>query len=311
MPEQASSVSAEYDALLFTEIGISVFFGVGICLAIMFLAWRYRAGSEVDRSDPPEGDMRLELLWSGIPLVIALGLFVWSAKLFITMRTAPKNAMELHVIGKQWMWKIQHPGGKREINELHVPVGKDIKLVMSSEDVIHDFFIPAFRVKMDVLPGRYSMLWFKPIREGTYRFFCAEYCGTSHSKMIGRVVVQSPADYASWLSGGGNNEPPEVAGKALFESFRCGTCHREGLTGRGPVLDGLFGKQVRLAGGGMVVADENYLRESILDPGGKIVEGYQKLMPTYRGQIGEEGLMQLIAYLKSIAPDGKQPEEKR
>jgi cytochrome c oxidase subunit 2 len=206
------------------------------------------------------------------------------------------------------MWKIQHPEGQREINELHVPVGKPVKLLMTSEDVIHSFFIPAFRVKHDVLPGRYTTLWFEATRPGEYHLFCAEYCGTQHSRMIGRVVAQEPAEYEKWLSGVPSGESMEMAGERLFQQYFCNTCHRpEGgarIPQRGPVLDGLFGAKVQLQSGQSVVADEAYLRESILTPAAKVVAGYRPVMPTFQGQISEEGVLQLIAYIKSLQ---KQP----
>jgi cytochrome c oxidase subunit 2 len=203
------------------------------------------------------------------------------------------------------MWKLQHPGGKQEINELHVPVGQPVKLTMATEDVIHSFFVPAFRVKQDVVPGRYTTLWFEATRVGEYRLFCAEYCGTLHSAMGGRVVVMEPADYQSWLSGGEPTESPVVAGARLFEQRGCKSCHQVASGQRGPALEGLLGSTVRLAGGDAVVADEDYLRESILTPNAKLVEGYRPLMPTFRGQLSEESLLQLIAYIKSLSPPGE------
>jgi cytochrome c oxidase subunit 2 len=227
-------------------------------------------------------------------------MFAWGASLYFHLSYPPANALNLYVVGKQWMWKIQHPEGRREINELHVPVGQPIKLTMTSEDVIHSFFVPAFRTKMDVVPGRYTTLWFEATKAGEYHLFCAEYCGTSHSLMIGRVVVMEPVQYQEWLSGGSSQEPLTVAGERLFQQLGCDTCHRADSRARGPVLEGLFGKSVQLQGGQTVIADEAYIRESILNPNAKLVTGYQPLMPTFQGLVSEEGILQILAYIKSL-----------
>jgi cytochrome c oxidase subunit 2 len=219
------------------------------------------------------------------------------------MRVPPKNAMEIYVVGKQWMWKIQHPEGNREINELHVPVGRPVKLIMTSQDVIHSFYIPAFRIKQDVLPGRYSEQWFEATTPGEYHLFCAEYCGTSHSGMIGKVIVMEPADYEKWLmSASATGIAMAANGAELFERYGCRTCHRQDSGQRGPALDGLFGKQVKLAGGQTIVADQEYIRESILNPSAKMVEGYAPLMPTYKNQLTHEQVNQLIEYVRSLSP---------
>jgi len=231
-----------------------------------------------------------------------MGIFGWGAWLYFSEYRPPAGALEVRVVAKQWMWKLQHPGGKREINELHVPVGQPVQLAMISEDVIHSFYVPAFRIKRDVLPGSYSECWFQATRTGEFHLFCAEYCGTNHSRMTGRVVVMEPAEYETWLSGGTSNEPPALAGKRLFEELRCVTCHMPGQgTMRGPPLDNVFGHDVKLKGGETVTADENYLRESILRPRAKIVEGFQPIMPSFDGQVDEEQLLHLIAYIKSLS----------
>jgi cytochrome c oxidase subunit 2 len=198
------------------------------------------------------------------------------------------------------MWKIYHPQGRSEINELHVPVGRPVKLRMISEDVIHSFFLPAFRVKMDVLPGRYTTMWFEATKPGEYRLFCAEYCGTDHADMRGRVVAMSPADYANWLQGV-DTEPPPLIGQRLFTQYRCDTCHGEGAELRSPPLHGIFNSTVALADGRTVQVDDSYLRESIVDPTAKVTAGYQPLMPTYQGQLSEEQLLRLIEYIKSLS----------
>ncbi len=299
LPENASTFATKVDLLYFTLVGLSVFFSALIFLLILFFSIRYRRRSEDERPRAIPGDLRLELTWSLIPLGMAMVVFVWATSLYFSLFHPPANAMEIYVVAKQWMWKLQHPEGKREINTLHVPVGQPVRLTMTSEDVIHSFFVPAFRTKMDVLPGRYTTTWFEATKIGEYHLFCTEYCGTKHSKMIGRVVVMEPADYQMWLSGS-SGEPMEVAGERLFDQLGCRTCHRPDSEGRGPVVDGLFGKSVQLQSGETAMADEAYLRESILNPNAKLLAGYKPLMPTFEGQISEEGILQLIEYIKSL-----------
>ena len=218
------------------------------------------------------------------------------------MTRAPKNAMEIFVVGKQWMWKAQHMDGAREINELHVPIGRPVKLIMGSEDVIHSFFIPDFRVKADVVPGRYNTMWFTATKPGTYHLFCTQYCGTKHSNMIGWVTAMSPADYQAWLSGGSaGGTHGGVGRRSCSPDLACNTCHLDNGQGRGPVLKGAYGKQVLLASGQTVVMDDAYLRESILNSQAKIVAGFQPIMPTFQGLVTEEQLLQLIAYVKSLS----------
>ena len=216
------------------------------------------------------------------------------------MSRPPAETLNIYVVGKQWMWKFQHLNGQREINELHVPVGRAVKLIMTSEDVIHDVFVPAFRVKADVLPGRYTHLWFQPTRAGRYHLFCAEYCGTQHSGMVGQVVVLEPADYEAWLATGRAEGSLASAGGKLFQDLACNTCHRPDAQGRGPMLQGLFGKTVTLQSGDQQLVDEAYLRESILSPNEKITQGFQPVMPAYQGLIAEEGVLRLIEYIKSL-----------
>ncbi len=301
-PPSASTFADSVDALYFVLIALSLFFSTGIFVTIFVFAIRYRRRSEDYRPPAVEGNLKLELTWSLIPLGLAMVIFVWGATLYFSIYNPPADAMEIYVVGKQWMWKVQHPQGKREINSLHVPIGQPVRLTMTSEDVIHDFFIPAFRVKMDVLPGRYTTMWFEATKAGVYHLFCAEYCGTKHSKMIGQVIAMEPADYSAWL-GGESGEPMEVAGERLFQERGCATCHRDDKEGRGPALDGLFGETLRLQGGGTVVMDEGYIRESILNPNARLMVGYKPLMPAFAGQISEEGILQLIAYIKSLGED--------
>ena len=312
-PERASSIAGEVDALFLFILGITALFAAGVWIALLYFAIRYRRRSNEDRPAEIHGSLALELTWTIIPLAIMAVMFVWGAKVFFHMNRPPDDAMTVSVVGKRWMWKLQHPTGQREINELHVPRGRAVKLVITSEDTIHSFFVPAFRIKKDAVPGRYNTAWFRATRNGTYHLFCAEYCGTEHSKMIGRVVVMEPEDYQTWLAGGPPPESPVVAGEKLFTELNCITCHRPDSAGRGPVLVGIFGRPVKLATGDTVVADEAYVRDSILNPAARVVAGYQPVMPTYQGQVSEEQLISLIAYIQSLqvpseaasVPDGR------
>ena len=304
-PEQASTFAKNVDALYLFLVVVSGFFSVLIFTLVFYFAIRYRRQHADEVPDRLKENTFLEIFWSVVPLALCAVMFVWGAKLYFDIMRPPSNAMQLWVVGKQWMWKIQHPEGRREINELHVPLGKPVKLTMTSEDVIHSFYIPAFRVKMDVLPGRYTSLWFEANKPGEYHLFCAEYCGTKHSGMIGKVVVMEAADYERWLSGTPANETMEQAGERLFNQNNCNTCHHQRADARGPVLDDVFGKPVKLESGATVTADEAYVRESILNPAAKVVQGYRPVMPTYQGQISEEGVMQLLAYIKSLSKEQK------
>jgi cytochrome c oxidase subunit 2 len=298
-PEQASTLAPRVDALLFFLLGVSGFFTLLIAGLILYFAIKYRrrAGNEV--AQQIVGSNRLEVAWSVIPLVLAMVMYAWGAGLYFIENTPPADALEIYAVGKQWMWKFQHLSGPREIDELHVPVGRPVKILMTSQDVIHSLFLPAFRVKQDVLPGRYTQLWFEATRPGTYHLFCAEYCGTQHSGMIGWVTVMEPAQFQQWLAGGPEGSPA-AGGAKLFEELGCITCHRGDAQARCPELAGLFGRTVTLATGETLTADEAYLRESILDPGARIVAGFQNIMPTYRGLVTEEGVLELIAYIKSL-----------
>lgn len=311
-PQQASTVAPEVDALYLTWWAISLVFSLLIAALIVFFIVRYRRRSADEVGAEENAPWYLEVAWSAIPLVIALAMFVWGTKVFFTIARPPANAVEYFVTGKQWMWKVQHPSGVREINHLHVPTGVPIKLTMTSEDVIHSFFMPAFRVKQDVLPGRYTTVWFEATKPGTYHLFCAEYCGVEHSKMGGWITVMEPNEYEAWLGGGPATKPPVEVGKELFSALACNTCHLAGDTQRGPHLEGLFGSEVALKTGRTVTADETYLRESILNPGAKMVAGFEPLMPTFQGQVSEEQLNALIAYIKSLpktVPAGAAPQQ--
>jgi len=303
----------------------------------MYFALRYRRGT--GRYVPHRGETHtwVEVAWSLPVFFVVAVLFVWGARIYIDAYTPPKDAMEIFVTGKQWMWKVQHPNGHREINELHIPVDTPIKLTLTSEDVIHSFFIPAFRTKRDVLPGRYTDMWFEATEAGQYHLFCAEFCGTEHSRMVGRVVAMEPDDYQNWVGDTEEYRGPEQvaglddvvrkepepqkkdpeadasedtadedlvsmakAGEKLFQQNACAGCHYAGQGAPCPNLEGVWKKERPLSDGGTVVADENYIRESILNPQAKMVMGYPPVMPTFKGRIDEEGINQLIAYIKTL-----------
>jgi cytochrome c oxidase subunit 2 len=304
LPEQASRISGQVDLLYFFLVTVSIFFALLIFFLIYVFAVRYRRRSEDEVPREIPGLLKLELAWSIIPFGLTMIVFVWGASLYFNTYTPPDNALEIYVVGKQWMWHIQHPTGQREINTLHIPRGEAVKLTMATEDVIHSFYIPAFRVKKDVVPGRYTTMWFEAIKVGEYHLFCAEYCGTKHSQMIGTVIVMEPADYEAWLSGGKSDEPLSVAGEKKFQQLACNTCHTDKPGARGPTLVGVFGKQAQLQSGDKVLVDQNYVRESILNPKAKVVAGFQPIMPTFQGQISEADLLQIVAYIQSLSKNG-------
>jgi len=304
LPERASTMASRVDALYFFLIGVSGFFSLLIAGLIVYFAVKYRRRSPDAVGANIHGGLVLEITWTIVPLMITMVIFVWGASIFFAMSRPPDETLNIYVVGKQWMWKFQHLDGQREINELHVPVGRAVKLIMTSEDVIHDFYVPAFRVKADVLPGRYTQLWFQPTVPGRYHLFCAEYCGTRHSGMTGQVVVMEPAEYQVWLSGGAEGSLAS-AGEKLFQDLACNTCHRPDTQGRGPGLEGLFGKTQTLQNGATVVVDEAYVRESILNPGLKITAGFQPIMPAFQGLVSEEQLLELVEYIKSLKESPK------
>jgi cytochrome c oxidase subunit 2 len=300
-PQQASTFAGHVDALYLFLVAITIFFSLLIAGLIVVFAVKYRRRHPQEVGASIHGDLRLEIVWTVIPLMIAMCIFVWGASVYFTIARTPDEALDIYVVGKQWMWKFQHLDGQAEINELHIPVHRAVRLTMTSQDVIHSLFIPAFRVKNDVIPGRYRTLWFEATTPGRYHLFCAEYCGTKHSGMIGQIVVMEPADYQAWLTGGSAQGSLADAGQKLFQALACNTCHKPDSTGRGPILQGLFGKTVQLQDGSTAVVDESYVRESILHPQARITAGYQPIMPTFQGQVSEEGVLQLIEYIKSLA----------
>ena len=307
MPPQASTFAPQVDMLYAFLLMVTAFFSVLIAAFVIGFSIKYRRRSDSQRTPHIHGSTALEIAWSIIPLGIAMVMFFWGASMFVTLKRPPDDAMQVNVVGKQWMWKIQHLEGRREINELHVPVGRPVKLTLTSEDVIHSFYVPAFRIKQDAVPGRYTTAWFEATKPGSYHLFCAEYCGTMHSGMIGQIVVMDPADYQAWLTAeapapagvAAGGESLVAAGRALFEKNGCVTCHQPGSV-LGPMLAGIVGTSVTLQDGSTVKVDEDYLRESILTPQAKVVKGFAPVMPTFKGQLNEEQILQLIAYIKSL-----------
>lgn len=303
-PEQASTFAWQVDALFVYILLICLVFGLGSVAAVVYFALKYREKQKFAVPDPIHGSDLLEIVWTGIPFVLAMTIFAFGTVVFYNLYSMPADAMEVYVVGKQWMWKFQHSTGQREINELHIPVGRKVKLTMTTEDVLHDVYIPAFRTKADVVPGRYTHIWFEATKPGKYRLYCAEYCGLNHSGMGGWVYVMEQRDFDNWLSGNATAQSPVEAGRELFEAkLQCASCHLENGAGRGPKLAGIVGKEVKLTTGEMVKVDEPYLRESILNSQKQVLEGYNPIMPTFKGQVNEEQLMSLIAYIKSLSGD--------
>jgi len=323
---EGSSWAAQWQHLFYFLVGLSIFFSILIFGLIVYFGIKYRRRSKDEIPPPTKDNLILEITWTVIPAGLCVVIFVWASTLFFQNASPPLASTEIFVVGKQWMWKVQHLEGVREINELHVPLGVPIKLTMTSEDVIHDFAVPAFRIKKDVVPGNYTTQWFRATKTGRFHLFCDQYCGTNHSAMTGWVTVLNPADYTGWLTSGveslarasaagsggppghpplsGSGEPMADVGAKLYVRYGCNTCHS---TGKGPTLVGLYGSHVKVSSGELVIADYAYIRDSILTPTAKSVEGYEPIMPTFQGQLGEEEVLQLTAYIKSLAKmDGKE-----
>jgi cytochrome c oxidase subunit 2 len=299
-------MAGNVDALYVFLVTLSLFMSTAIFTLILVFAVRFRRRPGIE-AEQIEGSKMLEITWSIVPLFVFLFIFGWGAVIYFQERTPPRDSATVYVVAKQWMWKLQHEEGAREINQLHVPVDQDVKLIMTSQDVIHSFYIPAFRIKQDVVPGRYTTLWFKATRPGTYHLFCAEYCGTQHSGMVGQVVVMERAQYQAWLGGGSGTGTMASSGEQLFQQLGCSTCHRSDSQGRGPDLKGVFGSKVMLDDGRTFIADEAYVRESILLPTAKIVSGYKPIMPVFQGMVSEEQLNALVAYVKSLSKSQTTP----
>jgi cytochrome c oxidase subunit 2 len=299
IPEQASTLAPRVDQLYWFIIAVTAFFGILVTVLVIVFAVKYRTDDPLKVGAPITGSIPLEIGWSIIPFVISIVIFAWAADVFFDIYRPPDQALEVYSTGKRWMWKFQHLDGKSEINELHVPLGRPVKVTFTSEDVLHSLFFPQFRVKADAIPGRYSSVWFTATKVGTFDIYCAEYCGTRHSGMIGKVTVMEPSEYQTWLAGT-TEGPLSARGERLFADLACNTCHRSDGTGRGPSLDAKFGTEEPLASGAVARIDESYVRESILNPQAKIVAGYQPLMPTFQGLVNEESVMALVEYVKSL-----------
>jgi cytochrome c oxidase subunit 2 len=301
-PTAASQHAAQVDGLIAWFTVLIFCLTAPVFVLIVVYSIRYRRGTSANRKARPPGNVWVETSWALIPFLLTLFFFVYAADLYLELGRPPADAMVVNVVARQWMWKFEHPGGQQEIDDLHVPVNRDIKLTMTSQDVIHSFFVPALRIKQDVLPGRYTELWFNANRPGVYDLRCSQFCGMDHSLMVGRVFVMSQADYASWLARAGSSGDLAAQGEALFQTLGCGGCHGPQSTVRAPPLDGLYGRLTPLQGGRVAVVDDQFIRDSILDPSRDVAAGYQAVMPTYTGQVSEEDLLKLVAYLKSLGP---------
>ena len=303
-PEQASTLAPAVDNLYFFITAVTALFALLVVVLVTIFAIKYRDRTGDRVGEPIHGSLSLEIGWSIIPFLISMVIFAWATVVFFQIVRAPDQTLEIYSTGKRWMWRFQHIDGKSEINELHVPLGRPVKVVFTSEDVVHSLYVPAFRVKADAIPGRYSSIWFTPTKAGEFHLFCAEYCGTQHSGMIGKVVVMEPKDYQAWLSGSGGLSMA-ARGEQLFQQLGCVSCHLPDGPGRGPSLGGKFGSQETLGNGAVIAVDDAYVRESILTPQTKLVAGYQPLMPTFQGLVNEEGVMSLIEYIKSLPATGQ------
>ncbi|WP_448206941.1 cytochrome c oxidase subunit II [Azospirillum sp. sgz302134] len=310
LPATASAHASSMNWLFAGLVATSGFILLLVFGLMITFCVRYRKGSKAERGDRLRRTWRVEVAWTAATFVLFLGLYAWGADLYITLHRPPPDATDIYVVGKQWMWKVEHPGGQREIDALHVPVGQPVRLVLSSQDVIHDFAIPAFRIRQDAVPGRYEILWFTPTKVGDYRLFCAEFCGTDHSHMGGIVTVMERGDFQRWLDQQGTGETLAQEGAALFRQYGCSGCHGGASTVHAPPLEGLYGRPVPLASGETVTADDRYIRDSILMPKAQIAAGYPAIMPSFAGQIGEEDLVRIVAYIKSLGNESLRPAER-
>jgi cytochrome c oxidase subunit II len=299
-PREASSIAPQMDALYFFLLGMTVTGLVLVGAILVTFSMRYRK-SVHPVATQIEGSTLLEATWTIIPLAIFLITFVWGAVLYFRIYNPPVNSMNIYIVGKQWMWKAEHPGGQHEINALHVPTGQNIQLTMISQDVFHSFSIPDFRIKREVIPGRYSTVWFNATTPGVYHIFCTQYCGTNHSQMIGEVTALSPDDYKKWTEESTSGMSLAQNGERLFASMGCNACHSGNAAARGPSLAGVFGSRLTLTNGSQVLVNEAYLRDAILNPSQHVTSGYAPIMPTYQGQISEDGLIDLVEYLKTLS----------
>jgi cytochrome c oxidase subunit 2 len=310
MPAPASAYAGRVDALLWTMTGLTGAVALGVFAVMTVFAIRYRQAAVVDRTLTPKTtrNVALEATWILLPLALFLAFFFWAAWLFYSYESPPSRPLEIYVVAKQWMWKLEHANGRREINELHIPRGRGIKLVMTSQDVIHSFFVPAFRVKRDVVPGRFAILWFTPTVSGEYHLFCSEYCGTDHARMDGRIIVMEPDAYARWLASGSAGQSLAMRGAARFRGLGCSGCHTAGAAVHAPQLENLWGRTIALADGRFVTFDERYVRDHILLPGREIPAGYANEMPSFAGRVSEQDLLELVEYIKSLGGAAPQAE---
>jgi cytochrome c oxidase subunit II len=301
-PAQASTHAANIDALIAAFTVLILLLAGPVFVLIFVFAVRYRRGKEVNREHAPNRNMWIEVSWSAIPFFAVLGFYVWATRLYFDLNRPPPNTLNIDIVAKQWMWKAQHPGGQGEIDELHVPVGEPVKLVMTSQDVIHSFYVPALRIKRDVLPGRYTTMWFTASKPGVYWLTCAEFCGTDHSVMGGKFYVMTPQDYAKWLGQSDVDQTLAAQGEILFRHYGCSGCHGPASSVKAPPLAGLYGRPVPLASGEVVTADEQYIHDSILFPHRQVAAGYKPIMPTFRNVLSESDVLKLVAYIKSLKP---------
>ncbi|MFL6451646.1 MAG: cytochrome c oxidase subunit II [Bryobacteraceae bacterium] len=303
-PDSASSVSGQVNLFFALMVVLCTTVAVGIASVLIYSTLRYHRKHDDEMGRPTRYVITIEVAWTVLPFFFFCGMFAWGSKLYFDIERPPDDAINMYAIGQQWMWELQHPEGQREINELHVPVGRPVRLSMISQDVIHSFFVPAFRTKQDVLPGRYTTIWFKATVPGKYHLFCAEYCGAKHSGMIGWIYAMAPQDYQTWLTEGAAEGSLASQGEKYFHQFGCANCHHFDRQGRAPYLNDLYGREVETAGGPTVRADDTYIRESILDPNAKIVYGFQpNVMPNYTGQLNENQVLALISYVKALGPE--------
>ena len=307
-PTAASTTATRVDEIYFFLLAFSALILALVFLPMIFFLFKYRRGNRACREPLKLSQNRIEIIWTLIPTIVAMGFFAWGADVYFYQEVPPANALEINVIGKQWMWKIQHQEGNREIDELHLPVNRSVKLTLASEDVIHSLFIPAFRVKQDVVPGRFLTEWFKPTRIGQYRFYCSEYCGADHAEMQGIVYVMSPAAYEEWLARGGPRDTLAQSGEHLFRELGCSGCHVNSQTVHAPPLEGLYGRLVPLTDGTFARADDQYIRDYILHPNVQVLAGYQPVMPTFEGRVNEKQLLELVAYIKSLGKESPPPK---
>jgi cytochrome c oxidase subunit 2 len=301
-PDSASSVSGEVNTFYILMIVLTGGISLGIAVFLVYSTIRYHRKSENEMGAQFRNNYRIEAIWIILPFFFFMGMFAWGAKLYFDIERPPDDAMRMYVVGKQWMWKIQHPEGQREIDALHIPVGRPVELIMTSEDAIHSFYVPAFRTKQDVIPGRYTTTWFEATKPGRYHLFCAEFCGAKHSGMIGYVYAMEPREYQAWLTQGASEGSLASMGEKYFHQYGCSNCHHFDDAGRAPHLTGLYNHPVQLTDGQTILADDNYIRQSILNPGAKIVYGYANIMPNFTGTISEEKVIALISYIKALSP---------